>query len=223
MKCQNQLQMIKKSLLFLCLSFYINVFSADIYVDQSAAAGGDGSTWALAFQDIQSAVDAASAYDIILIAAGIYQPVDEIDIILPLKIRGGYPQGGGAQDINANITQIQGDVLPGVFDVAIDSETLFQGFRLSNFRTGIATDSSITVDQVEFFGSITNDIRVDDSISALAVTNCLFSDSSGTSISATLDIVNSITISNSVFQNSSGRALSADDEVLNIAIVNCSI
>ncbi len=205
------------------LFFNVSSHAANIFVDQSAPAGGDGSTWALAFQDIQSAVDAASANDIILIAAGIYQPVDEIDIIIPLTIRGGYPQGGGPQDINVNITQIQGDLLSGVFDVAIDSETLFQGFRLSNFRTGIATDSSIAVDQVEFFGSIINDIRVDDSISALAVTNCLFSDSSGTSISATLDIVNSITISNSIFENSSGRALSADDEVLNIAMVNCSI
>ncbi|WP_396636713.1 gliding motility-associated C-terminal domain-containing protein [Maribacter sp. R77961] len=205
------------------LFFNVSSHAANIFVDQSAPAGGDGSTWALAFQDIQSAVDAASANDIILIAAGIYQPVDEIDIIIPLTIRGGYPQGGGPQDINVNITQIQGDLLSGVFDVAIDSETLFQGFRLSNFRTGIATDSSIAVDQVEFFGSIINDIRVDDSISALAVTNCLFSDSSGTSISATLDIVNSITISNSIFENSSGRALSADDQVLNIAMVNCSI
>ena len=201
----------------------------DIYVDQSAPAGGDGSSWATAFNTIQDAVDAASANDTILIAAGIYQPQIEIDITIPLTIKGGYPQGGGTQDIAANITQIQGDfnaptLIFRIFHISEDSDCFFQGIRFENYGDGIYTDSNIIIDQVQFIGGEGFDIRIDDVITACAITNSLFSGNAESSISVGgINSFDTMTITNSRFINGTHKAIEVNQDSSNISIVDCEI
>lgn len=76
-----------------------------VYVDESAGAGGDGSSWATAFRDLQdafAAVDGGTSS--IWIAEGTYTPdrgtgdrEDSFTLIAPpeLSILGGFPSGGG--------------------------------------------------------------------------------------------------------------------------------
>ena len=45
-----------------------------IHVDDDAPAGGDGSSWASAFSDLQDALAAARAGDVVRVAQGTYAP-----------------------------------------------------------------------------------------------------------------------------------------------------
>ena len=225
---KNQPQMIRRLLFFSFFLLSLNIFSANIYVDQSAAPSGDGTSWATAFNDIQSAVDAAFANDIIFIAEGIYRPENVIDISIPLTIRGGYPLGGGVQNIPTHTTQIQADfissnLLVRIFDIASDSNCLFQGIRFANYRSAIDTDSNITVDQVEFIGGTTYDIRINEIITSCAITNCLFSGNSDTSIFISIDGLDTLAVSNSIFENGTGRAIYANENCSNIFIADCEL
>jgi hypothetical protein len=49
------------------------------YVDDDAPAGGDGSSWASAFDSLQEALDAAAAFDRIWVATGSYAPEARLD------------------------------------------------------------------------------------------------------------------------------------------------
>ncbi len=147
--------MIKKLLVLSLLLLGSYSYSVDIHVDQTAPAGGDGLSWATAFQDIQSALTIANADDTILIAQGIYQPVNTLDINVPLTIRGGYPAGGGLQNPSVNITSIQGDLdpanlLPEIFDITVNSETTINGVNLLNGIDAIYTVSDLNLSQVNF-------------------------------------------------------------------------
>jgi len=60
-----KLSLIKTLILFLmCCN---TLFAADIYVDENAPAGGDGTTWATAYNDLETAVAASVANDVIRI------------------------------------------------------------------------------------------------------------------------------------------------------------
>jgi hypothetical protein len=61
---------------------------ADIYVEDDAAVGGDGTTWDTPFKYLQDALDVASPGDIIKIAGGVYRP-DESEA---------YPNGTGDRE-----------------------------------------------------------------------------------------------------------------------------
>lgn len=75
------------------------VRATTIYVDDDAPSGGDGSTWALAFNDLQIALAAANAdtgIDVIAIAQGIYRPtVIGGDRSISFNPRGGLSLLGG--------------------------------------------------------------------------------------------------------------------------------
>ncbi|WP_281541387.1 BspA family leucine-rich repeat surface protein [Maribacter aestuarii] len=211
--------MLRFLLLTYCAFWCSFSFAADIFVDQSAAPGGDGSSWALAYQDIQSAVDVAANGDTIFVAEGIYQPQSEIDISVPLMIRGGYPQGGGLQNINIHATQIQADFDPSnlllrIFDVGTSADFSVEGIRFYNTRYAIESGSNITVDQVEFEEFSSYGIRIDSDISTCSIDNSKFSNFSGTAFSHTA-IITTLSITNTIFQNGTNRAISIDDEVAN--------
>ena len=80
-----------------------------IYVDLNATGNNDGSDWANAFTSVQSAVNSASSGDEIHIAEGTYLEGAEILITLPMTLKGGYPTGGGVQNINNYSTILSGD------------------------------------------------------------------------------------------------------------------
>ncbi|XLS28892.1 BspA family leucine-rich repeat surface protein [Flavobacteriaceae bacterium M23B6Z8] len=202
--------------------------AATLYVDQSAAPGGDGSSWINAFQTIESAVAVAVAGDVILIAEGIYQPTSEIDITVSLTIRGGYPSGGGARDIAANATQVQGDFDPGnlllrVFDISTGAPTTIEGIRVFRARYGIDTRSNLILNNVQLEKFSSFGVRLSGTtIASCSINNCNFSNFSGTAVTNNA-IVTNLSISNTIFQQSGGRAISVDDEVTSFNFSNIII
>ncbi|TKD61010.1 gliding motility-associated C-terminal domain-containing protein [Flavobacterium sp. ASW18X] len=216
-----------KKLLFNFL-FFIAYFAhaADIFVDQSAPIGGDGSSWALAFQTIEEAVASAASGDTIFIAEGIYKPQSEIDITVPLTIRGGYVEGGGARDLTSHVTQIQADFDPNnlllrIFDIGINAASTFEGIRIYNSRYAISTRSNLIVDQVEFEAFAIYGVKIDGDVTNCTINNSIFSNHVGSAIHSIGETVNTISISNSIFQNGSARSLYVDDNTENFLLTDC--
>lgn len=151
-----------------------------LYVDSSAAPGGDGSTWTTAYTDLQDALAAAQTPSLtstlqIRVAAGIYTPGDTQDDSFLLhdhvELYGGYPVHGGTRDVAANVTILsgdigtQGDASDNCFHVVKssgnDSSAVLDGFTV----TGGYDDSSNGTG-----GGMVNDG------SSPTITNCIFSD-----------------------------------------------
>ncbi|WP_040281568.1 T9SS type B sorting domain-containing protein [Psychroserpens damuponensis] len=203
-------------------------FAANVYVDQSAPPNGDGTSWATAFNDIQSAVDVAAANDVIFLAEGIYKPQSDIDIFIPLTIKGGYPQGGGVQNIPAHIAQIQADFDPNdlfflIFDVSSNSEFEIEGVRFFQTRRAIHTDSNIIINKVQFEGLTNNGLTIGSDIDSVSITNSIFSNSEDTSINNGGRVVADFTLENCVFQNGQTTAIQISDAVVNFTMSDCTI
>ena len=95
-----------------------------IYVDALAGFGGDGSSWAGAYRELQDALAAAVSTDRIWVAQGTYQPDQgsfqipsdansTFNLINGVAIYGGFPNGGGdgsfaARDLAAHPTILSG-------------------------------------------------------------------------------------------------------------------
>lgn len=99
----------------------------DLYVDASATGGNNGSSWAQAFTDLQSALDVEaeppSATQVIHVAEGVYHPTayppsgstsspanKTFFIDKPVTMLGGYPSGGGDRDWLTHSTILSGDL-----------------------------------------------------------------------------------------------------------------
>jgi len=130
---------------------------AQIYVDQSATGANDGSSWADAFISVQDAVNAAAAGDDVYIAQGTYQEGAEITISQAINMFGGYPTGGGLQDIENNPTTLDGAQSHRVIKANHSSGTLFiEGITIQNGwieerfaqGAGIHSNSSLILQQV---------------------------------------------------------------------------
>jgi len=76
-------------------------FRTPVFVDGSAAGGGDGTSWTDAFVALDTAIDATTAGDTLWIAEGTYQPSgvggrdDTIEFAPGVHVYGGFPAGGG--------------------------------------------------------------------------------------------------------------------------------
>ncbi|WP_299114949.1 LamG-like jellyroll fold domain-containing protein [uncultured Winogradskyella sp.] len=106
---------------------------AVLYVDKNTTGNNTGCDWANAYTSIQDAVNAVAENGQILIAQGIYQEGAEILINKPINIRGGYPTGGGAQDIENNTTIIDGNQAHRVIKAAHSTGILFlEGLTIQN-------------------------------------------------------------------------------------------
>jgi Right handed beta helix region len=87
-------------------------------VDDDAASGGDGQSWASAYDDLQSALGVATSGDEIWIAQGLYTPSDgdataSFVMINGVSIYGGFMGDETARDQRdpaSNITHLSGDV-----------------------------------------------------------------------------------------------------------------
>ncbi len=219
----------KKKLLFLAFLFFnYSLFATDIFVDQSAPAKRDESSWASAFQDIQSAINIAVADDTIFIAAGIYRPEDTLEVSVPLNFRGGYPAGGGVQNIDANITQIQADFDTGnllfeVLDIDPDAATSLTGLRFANCRRAISTASNLSINQLQFDQVSGNAIRLQGTFDFCLIENSLFTNFSDDIISGSSVDLQNFDIRNTIFQNSTDRAITLNDDVANFTMTDCII
>ncbi|MGJ8663654.1 MAG: hypothetical protein ACSHWU_08385 [Marinicella sp.] len=133
---------------------------AQIHVDLAASGNNDGTSWADAFTDIQSAVNAAMDNDEILIAEGTYGGSNEILITKPMTIKGGYPSGGGGQDINANITILSSANINRVLRATHITGTLYlEGLTIQEGSTsreggGIKTSGDLNLNFVTVHNNI---------------------------------------------------------------------
>ena len=59
-------------------------------VAHDAASGGDGTSWATAFQDVQTAIDSAADGDDIWVKGGVYALPDRITVYRAVDIYGGF-------------------------------------------------------------------------------------------------------------------------------------
>ena len=91
-----------------------------VYVDQSATASSpDGSSWALAYTDLQDALDVAASNAQILVAEGVYAPSKRtdpddprsatFDLDFAVTIRGGYGSGGSFRSPGDHETVVSGN------------------------------------------------------------------------------------------------------------------
>lgn len=91
-----------------------------IHLDKMAASGGDGASWATAYQELSEALADLQIGDEIWIAEGTYLPASEDGFIIDetnVKIYGGFPTGGGDGTFSArnpdpetNNTVLSGDL-----------------------------------------------------------------------------------------------------------------
>lgn len=139
------------------------------HVDQDATGGADdGSCWADAFIDLQSALAVAKPGDEIRVAQGLYLPGTQRDdvfrLVPSIKIYGGYA-GYGAPDPNLRDIQVFETVLTGDIGIPGDSSdnsyqivigsynVILDGFtiRESNGNAGLTVDHSMTVSNCCFY------------------------------------------------------------------------
>jgi hypothetical protein len=114
----------KKCILLLLFIASLNVGNAQIYVDVSAGGSNTGTSWANAYTDLQTAIDAAALNDDIWVAAGTYYPTASPDgtttdsrnkafhLGTDMKIYGGFAGTEtqlSARNAAANITRLSGD------------------------------------------------------------------------------------------------------------------
>lgn len=92
---------------------------AVIFVDASAPAGGDGASWATAFNDLHDALDIAIYPDMVWVAAGVYKPSATADPAESFRMVHGVGVYGGfagvestfsQRDPSANETILSGDL-----------------------------------------------------------------------------------------------------------------
>lgn len=110
-----------------------------VYVDQNAIGNNDGTSWTDAFTTVTQATDfinnkcLPNENDEIQIAKGIYQEGAEVVNNHPITIKGGYPTGGGAQDIENNPTIIDGNDSHRVLKANHTTGTLYlEGLTIQN-------------------------------------------------------------------------------------------
>ncbi len=201
----------------------------DLYVDQSAPSGGDGTSWATAFQTIEEAVAVAAGNNTIFIAEGIYRPAATQTITVPLRFEGGYPAGGGIQEPLANITQVQADfnpisALPQIFDIEENTACRFIGLHFAVFSGGVTTRSNLMIDQCVFSNSTGNPLSAVGDFDFLTVESSTFDGASSNMISAGGNITD-VTLRDVLFTNGSQAALylTGSNTIQNIAIEDCAV
>lgn len=106
-------------LAILCL-FQFNSVAATIYVDSANTSGiNNGTSWGTAYPTLGTAISNSLSGDRILVAKGTYFPPATGSGLYPdasfivyggRRIYGGYPNGGGARDINLYSTILDGNV-----------------------------------------------------------------------------------------------------------------
>ncbi len=85
------------------------------YVDHTATGANDGTSWADAFTDLQSALALGGDHHI-FVAKGTYKPTtgtqrgQSFELANRVWLLGGYPNGGGERDVSANETNLSGEI-----------------------------------------------------------------------------------------------------------------
>lgn len=149
----------------LMLVLILGVFSntalkaTTVYVDITATGASDGTSWADAFISVNTAIQAVSTNDEIHIAAGRYKEGQEILVNKSLTLRGGFPSGGGAQNINLHRTIFDGAFTHRVMNITaetlLEGIKIFNGFNISDdFGGGIRSTANLTLVRCQVVGNV---------------------------------------------------------------------
>ena len=127
---------------------------AILYVDESASAGGDGSSWPMAFTELQPALALAASNGIaqeIRVAQGTYLPDTTglgdpreaaFQLVNGVTLYGGFPTGGGdlsSRDPGDNPTILSGDIGAS----GVDADNCYHVFYHPD---GLGLDTTATID-----------------------------------------------------------------------------
>lgn len=139
----------KQFLLLICLAVFTGGLSAQVFVNAAAADGGDGTTWATAYNSLSDALAAATSGDEVWVATGTYTtPVDSSFYIdKTLSVLGGFAgteTAADAADPVANVTTLSGDVM-GNDGPTYDSTLYADNNRILAVIDTSSTGSMITV------------------------------------------------------------------------------
>jgi hypothetical protein len=83
----------------------INITESIWYVDAAAAGSNDGTSWANAYTDLQSALSAAVYGDKIWVKAGTYKPTAGVDCTISFSMRNGVDMYGGFAGTETALSQ----------------------------------------------------------------------------------------------------------------------
>lgn len=179
------------------------------YVNINATGTGIGTSWANAYTNFKTAIDAAVSGDEVWVAKGTYQPANGTSFSMKdgVKIYGGF--NGGETTLNArnwrnNLTILKGNNSRVLYNSTLSSTALLDGFTV----TGGNISSS--------GGGVYNDN------SSPAFSNCIFSGNTGVFGGAVSNYTSSPTFSNCIFSgNSANYGGGIDNQASAPTFLNC--
>jgi len=132
----------KQLLLFACLSLFTLGLNAQVFVDIDAADGGDGTSWATAYNDLNVALLTADAGSEVWIAEGLYVTPDSVSFFIDKEMTvlggfGGDETAADQADPGKFLVTLSGDVMQNDPVGSYDS-TLY----LDNNRVLFVTDTN---------------------------------------------------------------------------------
>ena len=145
--------------LLVCLILAVNTYGETIYVKANATGSNTGESWANAFTQLNTALEAATSGDQIWVAAGTYYPTTGSDRNISFEIPngvsviGGFPNTGNPTVPNpsANLTTLSGDIDQDgslannsytiIYTKDVNTNTVVDGFTI----TGGNADAAFTL------------------------------------------------------------------------------
>ena len=134
--------------LFVCLFFLVNhvvAYANTLYVNDDASGNNDGTSWANAYLDLQSALTSATSGDDIWVAAGTYVPTTDTDRTATFQLKSGVAIYGGFAGTESTVSErdwaTNTAILSG--DIGAQGDDTDNSYHI---LTGSATDSSAIVD-----------------------------------------------------------------------------
>ena len=228
-----------------------NLYTTNIvYVNAIAAGTNIGTSWANAFVDLQSALDAARSCSVInqiWVAAGTYVPTTTMDrtsnfsMINGVTIYGGFPNTGNPtlaqRNLSTNTTTLSGDIgvlnstTDNIYHVInnpaeINNTAILDGFIIANGNANGTGTNNVG-------GGMMNNSGTSPSLCSPKIDNCIFSNNialtnGGAVFNSAIGGNSNPIFTNCVFQNNTavnGGAMYSDGRTSGISspiFINCS-
>lgn len=232
-----------KTPLFLLVTLTLLVFSLSarakvVYVNETAAAGGDGTSWVTACRYLQDALDLTNEGDEVWVAAGTYFPDEGSTVITgdrtasftlkqDVKLYGGFV--GQETTLGQQNPATNGTILSG----EIYSEELYWSLHVVTLA-GNATLDGVTVTKGNANGELAHfnqggGIYAPANLTALAVSRCLFTDNkcvytgnSDSSYGGAIYSSSSVTATNCTFTGNSAGLRGGAIYSSSVTVTNCT-
>ncbi len=192
-----------------------------IYVDGSATGADNGTSWANAYTDLNSALTAAVSGDEVRVAAGLYRPAppggnqsNRFDIKSGVALYGGFPAGGGSSKTRFSCTRPT--ILSGDLNGDDGSgNQLDNAYQVVYLRSAVLDGVTVTA------GSGCGSLEICDR--TCTIRNCIFRDNYGGAISS---VDGDVTVINCAFLNNlpcqAGRSGGIEQDIGKLTVTNCT-